>query len=383
MRNAAKRIAILGSTGSIGTQALEVISRYPERFAVEGLAAGRNTALLAEQIKRFSPKKVAVADKWAADELRTMISPSVQVYYGAAGLVEVAAGTNADFVIAALVGSLGLESALAAIRAGKHIGLANKETLVCAGHLVTEFAARHQVMLLPIDSEHSAIFQCLNGERRSCIRRIILTASGGAFRDKTREQLKHAKVADALRHPNWSMGAKVTIDSATMANKGLEVMEAHWLFSLPYEQIDVLMHPESIVHSLVEFADTSVVAQLGVPDMRLPIQYALSYPDRFPASVKRLDLAKLGALHFYEPDFKRYPCLHMAYICGKTGGTMPAVYNAANEVAVQRFLAGEISFLHIEAVIEKTLERHRAKPAPDLAEILAADHWARTVAAKV
>jgi 1-deoxy-D-xylulose-5-phosphate reductoisomerase len=377
-----KRISILGSTGSIGTQTLDVISHYPERFEVTALAGGRNVPLLVEQIKQFQPAVVSVATKELAEELKLHIPAATKVHYGEAGLLEVAAGTDADFVVTAIVGSQGLKPTLAAIEAGKHIGLANKETLVSAGHIVIDLVRQKGVELLPIDSEHSAIFQCLNGENRKQIAKITLTASGGSFRDRTRDELVGVTVEEALRHPNWSMGAKITIDSATMANKGLEVMEAHWLFGLPYDQIDVIIHPESIIHSYVEFVDRSVIAQMGQPDMRVPIQYALTYPDRMKTPVQPLDLAKLGRLHFQPMDFDRFRCLRMAFESGKAGGTAPTVFNAANEVAVARFLQGSITFLQIEEIIERTLERHETIRNPGLEEIVWADAWAREQAAK-
>ncbi len=375
-----KRIAILGSTGSIGTQALDVISKYPDRFLIEGLAAGHNVDLLIEQIRRFKPRKASVANRGDAERVRLSVAPDTEVYCGEEGLLEVAAGTEADFVITALVGSLGLKSTLAAIREGKDIGLANKETLVSAGHIVSSLVERHGVRLLPIDSEHSAIFQCLNGESPHRISKITLTASGGSFRDRSREQLQGVTVEQALRHPNWSMGAKITIDSATMANKGLEVIEAHWLFKLPYSQIDVILHPESIVHSFVEFVDTSMIAQMGNPDMRVPIQYALTYPERIASPAEPLDLAEVGKLHFRKMDYERYPCLRMAMECGKSGGTAPTVFNAANETAVSRFLRGEIEFLAIEDVIRSVLDRHSVRSSPQLEEIFEVDAWAREAA---
>lgn len=375
-----KKIAILGSTGSIGTQTLDVVDMHPELFQVEGLAAGGNAELLIEQTKRYKPKKVSVGSKELADYIAPLIPAATQVFHGKEGLVEIAAGTEADTVVTAVVGSLGLESTLAAIEAGKQIGLANKETLVTAGHIVTSKAAAKGVSLLPVDSEHSAIFQCLNGEKREQLLAITLTASGGSFRDLTREQLKEVTVEDALKHPNWSMGSKITIDSATMVNKGLEVIEAHWLFGLPYDQINVLLHPESIIHSFVEFEDTSIIAQLGNPDMRVPIQYALTYPDRLPSQATRLSLAQVGKLNFREMDMERFPCLRMAYESGKMGGTAPTAFNAANEIAVARFLKGDISFLEIEYTIEKILGKHINIQNPSLEEILHADEVSRKVA---
>ncbi|MFJ2042367.1 1-deoxy-D-xylulose-5-phosphate reductoisomerase [Paenibacillus taichungensis] len=375
-----KKIAILGSTGSIGTQTLDVVDMHPERFQVEGLAAGSNIELLIEQAKRYRPKKVSVGSKELAETVAPHLPVETQLFYGKQGLVEVAAGTDADTVVTAVMGSVGLESTLAAIDAGKQIGLANKETLITAGHIVTARAAAKGVPILPVDSEHSAIFQCLNGEPRERVMGITLTASGGSFRDLTREQLKEVTVEDALKHPNWSMGSKITIDSATMVNKGLEVIEAHWLFGLSYDQIDVLLHPESIIHSYVEFNDTSIIAQLGNPDMRVPIQYALTYPDRLPSPSQRLSLTQVGKLHFREMDMERFPCLRMAYECGKMGGTATTAFNAANEVAVARFLRKEISFLKIEDIIASVLEAHRNVDEPDLEEIARCDQESRQLA---
>jgi 1-deoxy-D-xylulose-5-phosphate reductoisomerase len=376
-----KRISILGSTGSIGTQTLDVVALHPEAFEVDGLAAGNNTRLLLEQVRRFKPRRVSVSTKELAEEIRSSLPSGVELYSGNEGLVEIAAGGDAGTVVTALVGSVGLQSTLAAIEAGRHIGLANKETLVTAGHLVTELAGRKGVKLLPVDSEHSAIFQCLNGENREDVASITITASGGSFRDYTREQLINVTVEDALRHPNWSMGAKITIDSATMVNKGLEVIEAHYLFGLPYEQINVLLHPESIIHSYVEFRDSSIIAQLGTPDMRVPIQYALTYPDRWQSPADRLSLAKVGSLTFREMDYARFPALKLAIDCGKTGGTATTAFNAANEVAVARFLRGEIAFLHIDEIIDEVLQRHDNTASPDLEQIQLCDTVTRELAA--
>lgn len=375
------KLAVLGSTGSIGSQTLDVVSRDPGRYEITGLAAGTNVGLLLEQAKRWKPKVVSVATKELAEQIRIDLPPGTRVAYGEQGLIEVAAESGADFAMCALIGSVGLKSTLAAIDAGVSIGLANKETLVTAGHIVMKRAADKGVAIYPIDSEHSAIFQCLNGEDRRAVKRLILTASGGSFRDRTRDELASVTVEDALKHPNWSMGAKITIDSATMVNKGLEVIEAHWLFDLPYDKIEVVLHPESIVHSMVEFADTSVIAQLGNPDMRVPIQYALTYPQRQPSPASPLDLVKAGALHFREMDFARYPCLRMAYEAGRAGGTAPTVFNAANEVAVARFLKGEIPFLAIETIIERLLAKHVATADPDLDAILDVDAQTRAEAA--
>lgn len=375
-----KRVSILGSTGSIGTQTLDVISHYPERFRVEALAAGQNIDLLLEQAKRFRPKLVSVRSKADADRLRPHLPTGTSVVYGDEGLIEVAAANDADLVITGIVGSQGMKPTLAAIQAGKHIGLANKETLVSGGALVSAAAKKNNVKLLPVDSEHSAIFQCLNGEPRTALRKIVLTASGGSFRDKTRDELQHVTLEQALAHPNWAMGAKVTIDSATMANKGLEVIEAHWLFELPYDKIEVMIHPESIIHSFVEFEDRSMIAQMGLPDMRVPIQYALTYPERIVSPAQSLDLAELGKLHFRRMDLNRFPCLRYAYECGRRGGTMTAVFNAANEVAVARFVAGEIAFLDIESIVEHTISRHEPLAADELGVIDDADNWARRTA---
>jgi len=372
-----KKLAILGSTGSIGTQTLDVVRAHPEAFEVEGLAAGNNIELLVQQVLEFKPSKVSVGSKESAEQIKQQIPSHIEVFYGEQGLIEIAAGTDADTVVTAVMGSMGLPSTLAAIDAGKTIGLANKETLVTAGHLVTARARQKGVQLLPIDSEHSALFQCLNGEPRERVHQLTLTASGGSFRDRTREQLKHVTVADALKHPNWSMGSKITIDSATMANKGLEVIEAHWLFDMPYDQISVLLHPESIIHSFVEFVDTSIIAQLGNPDMRVPIQYALTYPDRQQAPSSRLSLAQIGQLNFREMDYDRFPCLSMAFEAGRLGGTAPTVFNAANEIAVSRFLNGEIPFLLIEDIIADALQQHEVISNPELEVIYATDAQTR------
>jgi len=376
-----KNVAVLGSTGSIGTQTLDVISRDPDAYEVVSLAAGSQAELLVKQAQQFKPRLVSIGSKKLAERIKHDLPAGTKLVWGEEGLIEAAAGAGADYVVCALMGSLGLKSTLAAIDAGAAIGLANKETLITAGHIVTRRAAERGVPLLPIDSEHSAIFQCLNGEDRGTVKRLVITASGGSFRGRTRAELADVTVEDALKHPNWSMGAKITIDSATMANKGLEVMEAHWLFGLPYDRIDVVLHPESIVHSMVEFVDTSVIAQLGNPDMRVPIQYALTYPARKPSPASPLDLIKAGTLHFKEMDFDRYPCLRLAYEAGRAGGTSPTVYSAANEVAVARFLSREIPFLAIEAIIESALSAHETIADPGLDAIAFADAKARAAAA--
>ncbi|WP_028611001.1 1-deoxy-D-xylulose-5-phosphate reductoisomerase [Paenibacillus harenae] len=378
-----KKISIMGSTGSIGTQTLDIVAHDPERYEISGLSAGANVELLIAQAKRFKPAIVSLATKSDADAAKPHLPAGTKVVYGEEGLIEVAAGTDADVVVTAIVGSRGLPPTLAAIDAGKMIGLANKETLVTAGHIVMERARQRQVSILPIDSEHSAIFQCLNGEDRSAVNQITLTASGGSFRDRTRQQLEGVTVAEALNHPNWSMGAKITIDSATMVNKGLEVIEARWLFDVTYDQIDVIIHPESIIHSYVEFADHSIIAQMGLPDMRVPIQYALSYPERNVTPTNRLRLAEIGKLQFREMDFNRYPCLRLAFECGRSGQSAPAVFNAANEVAVARFLRGAITFLDIERILETVVSRHEASDMNDLQMIAEVDAWARSMAETV
>lgn len=378
-----KKIAILGSTGSIGTQTLDVIRHQREHFVVTALSAGTNSELVIEQAREFRPSIVSVATKELAADVAPSLPAGTRIVYGDEGLIEVAAGTEADMVVTAIMGSRGLPATLAAIAAGKTIGLANKETLVTAGHIVMARAKEQEVPIIPIDSEHSAIYQCLNGEARSGVHSITLTASGGSFRDRTRAELEGVTVEEALSHPNWSMGAKITIDSATMVNKGLEVIEARWLFDLTYDQIGVLIHPESIIHSYVEFVDRGIVAQLGMPDMRVPIQYALTYPERYGTPTERLNLAKIGRLNFREMDYDRYPCLRMAFDCGRLGKSAPAVYNAANEVAVDRFLKGEIAFLDIERVLETVLERHDIIEINDLESIADTDGWARRMAATV
>ncbi len=372
-----KHIAILGSTGSIGTQTLEIVRANPDKFKIIALSAGSNSKLLLQQIKEFQPKLVSVLTKELAEELRNDVNSSTTIVYGDEGLILTATHPDVDFVVTAIVGSVGLKPTIEAIKASKVIGLANKETLVSAGHLVMDLANKYNVPILPIDSEHSAIFQSLNGEKNSQVKKLILTASGGSFRDKTREELKHVTVEQALKHPNWSMGAKITIDSATMMNKGLEIIEAHWLFTMPFEKIEVMIHPESIIHSMVEYVDRAVIAQLGTPDMKVPIQYALTYPDRINLAEESLNLAKIGSLHFKEPDFNRFPSLRLAYQSGKEGGTMPTVLNAANEIAVAAFLQGQIPFIEIESLIEEVLEQHKTIKLPTIEAIEEADRWSR------
>lgn len=372
-----KSISLLGATGSIGTQTLDVIREHPDEFKLVAMSVGKNGHLTRKIVTEFQPELVSVQDKGLYDTLKAEF-PKIKFILGQAGLVETAVYDKTDILVNAVLGSVGLNPTIQAIEAGKTIAIANKETLVTAGHLVIEAARRNNVPLLPVDSEHSAIFQALQGERMENIERLIITASGGSFRDRTREQLENVTVDEALNHPNWSMGAKITIDSATMMNKGLEVIEAHWLFNMPYERIDVLLHKESIIHSMVEFHDASIIAQLGSPDMRVPIQYALTYPDRLPlTSVKRLNLAEVGKLHFQEMDFKRFRCLQFAYEAGKKGGTMPTVLNAANEVASAAFLEGKIRFLQIEDLVEKALISHQMIENPSLAIIQEVDEETR------
>lgn len=375
-----KHISLLGATGSVGTQTLDVIREHPDSFKLVAFSSGRNIELTRQIIAEFQPALVSVTEKEDCDKLKVEFA-NTKFTFGQEGLVEVAVFDKADILVNAVLGSVGLYPTLQAIEAKKTIAIANKETLVTAGHLVMEAAKKNNVPILPVDSEHSAIYQCLQGEKEKNIERLIITASGGSFRDLSRADLQHVTVEDALKHPNWSMGAKITIDSATMMNKGLEVIEAFWLFALPYDQIDVLLHKESIIHSMVEFHDSSVIAQLGTPDMKVPIQYALTYPDRLPLrSSERLDLAKIGKLHFQEMDLERFRCLHFAIEAGKAGGTLPTVLNAANEVAVSRFLKGEISFLQIEELIERALNNHRLIANPSLSIIQEVDQETRKIA---
>lgn len=369
-----KKICLLGATGSIGTQTLDVIRAYPDRFRLTAMSFGQNIALGEKIIHEFKPKLVAVGTKEAKERIKHRVPAGTEVVYGEEGLIEAAVHSDGDVLLNAVVGSIGLKPTLAAIESAKMIAIANKETLVAAGHIVTEAARAKNVPIIPVDSEHSAIFQCLNGENINDVSKIILTASGGSFRDRSREELEHVTVEQALAHPNWSMGAKLTIDSATMMNKGLEVIEAHWLFQIPYERIEVVLHKESIVHSMVEFQDASVIAQLGYPDMKIPIQYALTYPDRLEIpQTKRLNLIEIGKLHFNEASFQRYRCLKMAYEAGKVGGTMTSVLNAANEEAVAAFLEKRIAFLQIESLVERAMERHEPIFKPNLEEIMEAE----------
>ncbi|MCY8152256.1 1-deoxy-D-xylulose-5-phosphate reductoisomerase [Bacillus paralicheniformis] len=374
-----KNICLLGATGSIGEQTLDVIKAHEDKFQLTAMSFGKNAEKAAEIIETFKPKYVSVGDEHTYEALKQhSFSYTFKTGIGEESLIEAAVSPEADVVVNALVGSVGLLPTLKAMEHKKTVALANKETLVTAGHIVKEHAQTYDVPLLPVDSEHSAIFQALQGENPKHIKRLIVTASGGSFRDRTRQELEGVTVEEALNHPNWSMGAKITIDSATMMNKGLEVIEAHWLFDLPYDRIDVLLHKESIIHSMVEFHDRSVIAQLGTPDMRVPIQYALSYPERLPFDeAKSLELWEVGQLNFAQADFERFRCLQFAYESGKIGGTMPTVLNAANEEAVAAFLSGRISFLGIEDIIEKALERHQVIAKPSLQEIREVDKDAR------
>ncbi len=375
-----KKIVILGSTGSIGTSSLDVVAKFPDLYTVVGLAAGRNIALLKEQILQFKPRAAAVSDDELCRDLRKALSgtgASSEILCGVEGISKIAGMAEADTVISAIVGSAGLLPTLAAVRAGKTIALANKETLVMAGDIVTSEIKKAGVRLLPVDSEHSALFQCMNGAKKSSIKRLILTASGGPFRGKKSSELQNITAADALRHPNWQMGRKISIDSATLMNKGLEVIEAHYLFDIPLEKIDVLVHPQSIIHSIVEYTDGSCLAQLSKPDMKGPIAYALSFPERLEHVMEPLDWEKLSGLTFYQPDTETVPCLALAYQAAKQGGTMPAVLNAANEVAVYAFLDGLIGFNDIPVIIKKTLDAHKVKEALQLDVVLEADLWAR------
>ncbi|MEH2161567.1 MAG: 1-deoxy-D-xylulose-5-phosphate reductoisomerase [Nostoc sp.] len=377
-----KAITLVGSTGSIGTQTLDIVTQYPDQFRIVGLAAGNNVEMLAAQIRQFRPEIAAICSEDKLPALKEAIidlDPQPILLAGEAGVIEVARYGDAQTVVTGIVGCAGLLPTIAAIEAGKDIALANKETLIAGAPVVLPLVEKHGVKLLPADSEHSAIFQCLQGVPKAGLRKILLTASGGAFRDWDVEKLADVTVADALKHPNWSMGRKITVDSATLMNKGLEVIEAHYLFGLDYDNIEIVIHPQSIIHSLIELQDTSVLAQLGWPDMRLPLLYALSWPDRIYTNWERLDLVKAGNLTFREPDHQKYPCMQLAYAVGKAGGSMPAVLNAANEQAVALFLDEKIRFLDIPRCIELVCDRHQNdhRANPSLDDILAADKWAR------
>jgi 1-deoxy-D-xylulose-5-phosphate reductoisomerase len=373
-----KSIIILGSTGSIGTNTLDIVQRFPEEFRVMGLTGGGNVEKLEEQIRTFKPKAVAVSAESSAAALRTRCAGlPLEILAGEEGIAQVAAMPGAELVISAIVGAAGLVPTLAAIRSGKHIALANKEPMVMAGKLMQQEARHHSVRIFPVDSEHSAIFQSLEGHRIEDVRRLILTASGGALWTLTKEELHDVTPERALQHPNWKMGSKITIDSATLMNKGLEVVEARWLFGIPESQIDVLIHRESIVHSLVEYEDRSMIAQLGLPDMRTPISYAMRYPERMPLDLPSLDLTDVGTLTFCRPDHDRFPCLNLGYESLRVGGTMPAAMNAANEIAVDAFLNGGIRFVEIAEVIRSTMNAHAHQAITCLDDALEADRWAR------
>lgn len=373
-----KSLTILGSTGSIGTQTLDVVRQFPDEFNVEALASCSNLELMEKQVLEFKPSTVCLFDEEKADAFRQIASPEVEVLSGMEGLKACCTLENVDTVVTAVVGAIGLEPTLTAIENGKNIALANKETLVAGGDLVMPLVKKHGIALIPIDSEHSAIFQCLNGEDRRTAEKIIITASGGAFRDWNKEDLANATPEHALKHPNWSMGGKITIDSATLMNKALEVIEAHHLYSMPFERIQAVIHPQSIIHSLVEFADSSIIAQVGFPDMRLPIQYALSYPKRLPnPCLKRLNMPECQDLTFREIDEDFYPCFKIGLDAGKTGGTAPAVMNAANEVAVLAFLDKKVKFLQISEIVGSVVKAHSVEPNPSLRDVLNADVWAR------
>lgn len=370
------KIAVLGSTGSIGTQTLEVARSYSENITVVALAAGSNITLLEQQIREFHPVLAAVWSEEKAQELRLKVQDlDVKIVAGMDGLLEVATIADSEILVTAIVGMIGIQPTIAAIQAGKNIALANKETLVTAGHIIMPMAKEYNVAILPVDSEHSAIFQSLNGERHNHVSRILLTASGGPFRGRTREELKNVTVADALNHPNWSMGQKITIDSATLVNKGLEVMEAKWLFGVEYDNVEVVVQPQSIIHSMVEYEDGAVIAQLGTPDMKLPIQYALFYPERRYLEGERLDFGMLQQITFEKPDMDTFEGLKLAYQVGREGGSMPTVFNAANEYAVERFLKGKIAFLEIYEMIRTCLDAHTKIVNPSVEEILQTQQW--------
>lgn len=376
-----KTIVILGSTGSIGTNTLDIVQRFPQEFQVAGLTAGGNIEKLEEQIRTFKPRLVAVSSEASAEALRARCADlPVKILAGEEGIAQVAAMPGAELVISAIVGAAGLVPTLAAIRSGKHIALANKEPMVMAGKLMQEEARNHGVRIFPVDSEHSAIFQSLEGHRLVDVRRLILTASGGALWTLTKDELQDVTPERALQHPNWKMGSKITIDSATLMNKGLEVVEARWLFDIPESRIDVLIHRESIIHSLVEYEDRSMIAQLGLPDMRTPISYAMRYPERMPLDLPSLDLTEVGKLTFCKPDYDRFPCLQLGYESLKIGGSMPATMNAANEVAVEAFLNGGIRFVEIADVIRNTMDAHTPREIACLDDALEADRWARETA---
>lgn len=378
-----KKVLIIGSTGSIGINTLNVIRNFPDRFRVAALTINTRIDLLEPQIYEFKPPIVVVKDEKLAAELRRKLTIKCEVLSGIEGLTSVAAKLDYDILLGAMVGFAGLSPTLEAIKRGKRIALANKETLVVGGEIVTELCKKHNSEIIPVDSEHSAIYQCLVGEDIEFVNKIILTASGGPFLHLNKKELKNVTVQDALNHPTWKMGNKVTIDSASMMNKGLEVIEAHWLFGLPKEKIEVVIHPQSIVHSMVEFVDGSIKAQMGLPDMKLPIQYALGYPKRLESGNQKTNLPKINTLNFFEPDMEKFECLKLAYGALDSGGTAPCVLNAANEVAVDRFLNGEIKFSYIPFLINKALEKIENHKSPDIETIFECDKLARELAAKL
>lgn len=379
-----KRISILGCTGSIGTQALQVVDFLRDHLEVVGLAARSNVDLLEQQIERFNPRMVALSDEASADLLRTRLkSKDVKVFGGRDGVVQVATMPEADMVLSSIVGIAGLIPTLEAIKAGKNVALANKESLVTAGSIVMKAAIEAGVCILPVDGEHSAIFQCLSADEKQNVNKLILTASGGPFRGKSIDELSDVSPMQALNHPNWTMGRRITVDCATLMNKGFEVIEARWLFDMDISKIDVIIHPESIIHSMVELIDGSILAQLSTADMRLQIQLALTYPERRRSSVPYLKLSQVGSLTFQEPDMEQFPCLRYAYEAGRTGGTMPAAVNAADEVAVEAFLNRKIGFLDIPGIIKQTMEAHQPVLNPALEDIMSSDRWARDFAEKV
>lgn len=378
-----KNISLLGSTGSIGKQTLEVAAANPDKMKIRVLAAHTSDTVLEEQIRAFEPDFAVLSDKEAAARLKARYHGKTEILAGEEGLLAAATYSEVDTVLASMVGYAGLRPTMAAINCGKNIALANKETLVAAGSLVMEAVAKNNVSLTPVDSEHSAIFQALQGGKEDEVKRLLITASGGPFRGKKRSELESVTLAQCLNHPNWSMGKKITVDSSTLANKGLEVIEAHWLFNMPYEKIDVVVHPQSIIHSLVEFCDGSVIAQLGEPDMRLPIQYALSYPCRYHKAFDQLDLIKAGTLTFEAPDMEAFPSLRIAIDCGKAGGTLPCVFNAANEEAVYAFLDNKIKYLDIPYITEKVASLHKNIAVPCIEDIERADAEARAAAQSI
>ena len=373
-----KRLAILGSTGSIGVNTLDIVHQFPERFEIVGLSAGLNIQLLKQQIVQFRPKVVSVLNKELSKSLQRELSGvPTQIVHGVEGLIQVATHPEVDLVVSAIVGAVGLIPTLSAIKTGKAIALANKEPLVMAGKIVIEEARRSQAQILPVDSEHSAIFQALLGHQKEDVHRLILTASGGPFLNLPFEKLQEVTVKEALNHPTWEMGRKITIDSASLMNKGLEVIEAHWLFNVPVEKIVVQIHPQSVVHSMVEYVDGSIIAQMGITDMRIPISYALSFPERLRLSLPRLELFQKGGLTFFPPDPERFPCLKLAYQSIEIGETMPAILNAANEVAVNAFIEGSLKFTEIPILIQRVMEEHEVKSVHTIEDILRTDHWAR------